>query len=388
MKLKKLIIPVLLLIMFLPIMVKAEECNLEDISITSIKVEKKTDSVEEVSAATANGREINLNLNMSELGANIQYKMVVKNNSSNDYELDKKTFSVNSDYVNYTIESNDDSNIIEAKSSKEFYLNVEYKNPVDIELFRAGLFKDSKEMILDLAADSSVKNPNTKDYILPAIIILVVVASIVIKKKKEYANFALIIGLTIAIPLTVHALCKSEIKINSNINIISDEYYIFYIGEIPLKTGMTVLPAEEIEVDGYGDPVEEEIIFYDTYQETEEDTFIRYLVKNNVITKSQVGYIIDDKAYYLTGGGATKMEEYDYYYDDSIYFEENLNTITESLDISNCEINIDSESGKVYCEQDGYSIRGGTRGNFNTTLDNGMHCRVSDDGTSACQQGK
>ena len=151
---------------------------------------------------------------------------------------------------------------------------------------------------------------------------------------------------------------------------------------------MTVLPAEEIEVDGYGDPFEEEIIFYDTYQETEEDTFIRYLVKNNVITKSQVGYIIDDKAYYLTGGGATKMEEYDYYYDDSIYFEENLNTITESLDISNCEINIDSESGKLYCEQDGYSIKGGTRGNFNTTLDNGMHYRVSDDGTSACKQGK
>ena len=109
---KKLLLPILLFMMFIPFYVNAETCDTDKISISSIIVENKSDNVEEVEEATASGKNINLNLSMSNVGDNIEYKIVVKNDSNEDYEIDKTRLKLNSDYINYSFETDDNSYIV------------------------------------------------------------------------------------------------------------------------------------------------------------------------------------------------------------------------------------------------------------------------------------
>ena len=84
----KKIILLMIIVMSIPFFVKAETCDSDKITISSIKIENKSESVNEINPVNINGKNINLNLSMIEPGDNIQYKMVVQNNSNDDYELD------------------------------------------------------------------------------------------------------------------------------------------------------------------------------------------------------------------------------------------------------------------------------------------------------------
>ena len=110
----------------MPVFVYAETCDTDKITIENIVVDNKTDSVEELVAATASGKNINLNLSMSEVGDNIEYKFVIKNDSNEDYEFDNTNLNISSDYIDYSFETDDNTNIVKANSSKNVTLKVEY----------------------------------------------------------------------------------------------------------------------------------------------------------------------------------------------------------------------------------------------------------------------
>ena len=239
---KKLILPIILFVMFIPFYVNAETCDTDKISISSITVEEKSDNVTEINEASASGKNINLNLSMSEVEDNINYKIVVKNDSNEDYELDKNSFNISSDYIDYTIESEDNSNIVKANSSKTVYLKVEYKNEVPDEAFESGTYNDNKTMTVNLSTGDTIsvpdtlKNPNTgvQSYIIILTLILIIsITACVILRKKKYAKFMiLIVGTAIIIPVSVYALCKCEIKIDSKVEIKKklDKFTIHFIG--------------------------------------------------------------------------------------------------------------------------------------------------------------
>ena len=226
---KKIILPILLFVMFIPFYVNAETCDTDKISISSITVESKSDNVEETDEATANGRNINLNLSMSEVGDTIEYKILVKNDSNEDYELDKNSFNINSDYIDYTLTSEDNSNTVKAGEVKSVYLKAKYKKEVPDEAFESGKYSDNKTMSIQLSNGDNqnvldkIKNPQTgvQSYIIIlAIILLVSLSVFIVLKKKKYTKFmVLIIGLSIIIPISVYALCKCEITIESNVEI-------------------------------------------------------------------------------------------------------------------------------------------------------------------------
>lgn len=127
----------IILLVLLPIIVSAEDCNDNNITIESIKVENKSENVKEINSATVDGKNINLDLSMSDVGDSIKYRILVKNDSNDDYELNKKSFNISSDYIDYSIDTDNKSNIVKAKSSKTVYLNVEYKNKVEDEKFNS-----------------------------------------------------------------------------------------------------------------------------------------------------------------------------------------------------------------------------------------------------------
>ena len=235
---KKFMLPILLFLLFIPLYVNAETCDTDKISISSISLDKKSENVTEVEKTTANGKNINLNLSMSEVGDNIEYKIVIKNDSNEDYDLDKNSINISSDYIDYSFDSEDNNKIIKAKTSKTIYLKVQYKNEVPGDQFISGTYNEKKNMTLNLSTNNTTKetsnlqNPNTgvQSYFLISIIIIItsLFIYVVLKKQKRKLFIILITGIVTIIPIRIYALCKSEINILSNINIKEKEYNITY----------------------------------------------------------------------------------------------------------------------------------------------------------------
>ena len=239
----------LFILIFLPFIVNAETCNTNDITISSITIGDKTGNVKEISEATAVGKNINLDLSMSEVGDSVEYKVLVSNESNNDYELDKNSFSIDSNYINYNIYSEDNSNIVKANSEKLIFLKVEYKNEVPNEVFESGTYNDNKSLVLNLSTGDEIVNPKTgvKNNIYILIILLgISFVSFIALNKKHFSIFLIIvIGAIIIIPISVSALCKCEINLESNVHIVKiqqfkikivncskwlDDYYEFEYG--------------------------------------------------------------------------------------------------------------------------------------------------------------
>lgn len=230
---KKFLLPILLFLMFIPLYVNAEACDTNKISIENIAIESKSDNVKELSQATASGKNINLNLSMSEVGDNIEYKFVVKNDSNEDYELDKTSLNISSDYIEYSFETEDDSNIVKANSSKVVFIRVNYKTEVPEDKFENGTYSDNKTMIAYLSngqtieVPDTIKNPNTGDSLLFFMLICILCVGItmcmVLSRKKLNKFMILLLTLMITIPTSVYAICKIEITVESNVNIVEKE---------------------------------------------------------------------------------------------------------------------------------------------------------------------
>ncbi len=234
---KKFILQILLFLMFIPFVVNAETCDTDKITISSITVESKSDNVEELDEATASGKNINFNLSMTNLGDNIEYKIVVKNDSNKDYLLDKNSFNISSDYIEYNIESEDNSYVVKANSSKTVYLKINYANEVPDEAYETGKYNDNKTIKVNLSTGDTInvpdtlKNPNTGDSLIFIVFLILIISgtSFIILKKTKYIKYIiLIIGTIITIPISAYALCKFEIIIESNIIIRQTREVVFY----------------------------------------------------------------------------------------------------------------------------------------------------------------
>ena len=222
---------VILTLLILPFMVKAEDiCEDDKISITSIEVETIPNSIEEVTPGTVEGKTINLNLSMSEEGDYIQYKLLVKNDSNQDYELSSNSITSDSDYVEYSIETEDGSNVIEAKSSKNALLTVRYANQVPSNVFENGTYNNVQSLKVEFTSENTINVPDTlknKSIILLFIIVIVLVELIVysvIKKKNCKKIMMLLIAALITIPICTYAVCVCKVDINSSISFIDNCY--------------------------------------------------------------------------------------------------------------------------------------------------------------------
>ena len=335
---KKYIIPILLFVLFIPLYVNAENCNTDKITINSINVESKSGDAEELNEATAIGKSINLNLSMSNVGDIIKYKVVFKNDSNDDYELDKTSLNISSDYIDYSFETEDNSNIVKANSSKTVTLRIEYKNEVPEDKFENGSYNDNKTVTVQLSNNNiietpdALKNPNTgiQSNILIFVIILLICGTIYLfLKKKKYTKFMiLIIGIAIIIPISVYALCKCNIMINSNINIKNNSYTgtLYRYNNIRIRNGSNIFGyflkssdvykntlyntyeecSANITNDDYCEKVQDSIFNYSGFSEDKEslnkNVILRHDVVNNIIKNTYICYLDDSGEYCLEGG--------------------------------------------------------------------------------------
>ena len=244
MKLKKLILPVMLFLILIPFMVNAETCDTDKITIDSVTIQEKSNNVTEVEQPVIEGKKIKVNLKMMEVNDSIEYKLVVKNNSNEDYELDKNSLNANSDYIEYTLKTDDDSLVVKSGKTKDVYLKVQYKNEVPDSEFSDGKFNDNKSFVLNLLngqtieVPDTIKNPKTGDRLIFLMLICIVCVGItmymVLNRKKAPKYMVLLLAMMITIPASVYALCKIEVSIESNVTIeknVEQKYDVAYVIE-------------------------------------------------------------------------------------------------------------------------------------------------------------
>ena len=250
---------ILLLIIFLiPFIVYAEDsCNPDSIEILSIDLIDNSKDVVEVNKASNSGNNVNVDLQVKSVGDNAKYKMIVKNTSNDDYEINKDALSIGSEYFNYSFETEDNSNIVKAGESKVVYLVVKYENEIPEEKINSnGLFVENKNLVVDLSnkdVPAIVKaiedNPVTSTGI--ALLVLVLfsgIVLIVVKKTKVKKYMLLIAPVLLLIPYTVYAICKCEIKVVSKIEVNTNYSGVIYRNDYGLLRKGSRLKLHEEEI--------------------------------------------------------------------------------------------------------------------------------------------
>ena len=173
---KRIVYLVLLMVLFIPFVVNAETCETEKVNITSIDiVDPDNDKVIEVNPPTVEGKQINVDLSMSDVGTEAVYKMTVRNDSEEDYDFDKTSLNIDSDYISYSFDSEDNSTVIKANSSKTILLRVKYKKEVPESAFENGEYNDTNVMDINLSNDIVPNNPSTGVSILIGFALIVLI---------------------------------------------------------------------------------------------------------------------------------------------------------------------------------------------------------------------
>ena len=243
-----------LFILIIPFIVYAEDsCNPDSVKIESIKLDSKSDNVIEKEAASIDGNSLNVNLSVSNKGDNARYELVLNNTSDVDYEIND--LNLDSEYVGYSIISEDGSNIVKAGASKKVYLVVKYENEIPDEKINSdGLFVENKNFVVDLSnkeVSSIVKAIEENPYTSTGIILVVVaiVSGLVIlsiKKVKVRKYMVLVIPVLVLIPYTVYAVCKCELKVNSKVEVNTNYTGVIYRTDPGfLRKGSRLKPHEE-----------------------------------------------------------------------------------------------------------------------------------------------
>ncbi len=216
----------ILLLLFIPIIASAETCDSSKVVVDSITMEEKTDTVIENSPATATDKKIKFDIVMSDAGGSIKYKVVVKNTSSVDYEIDENSFELDSDYLDYSLVFEDESNIVKANSTKTFYITIKYVKEIPYYETNKGIYNDNNTTTVNLVNDSVVNNPETgvNSYlsIIVFVSVLCFITYILVSKKKYNRLIIIILSLSLLIPISINAICKCDITIESKVTIVNE----------------------------------------------------------------------------------------------------------------------------------------------------------------------
>ena len=243
---------ILILLIIIPIYAQAETCDLSSIKLESIELNKTEGNAKELSIASISDKKIKLDIKLYDPGDYLEYNLLLKNTSNEDYYFDENSLKLNIDYLEYKFNYGDNSNIVKAGEEKIIKLRVEYKNKVPSEKLDNGIYKNTNSMNIVLAnKDLNIfVNPETVNMIkLFILIVLTVIVLMTIKVKKEKNYLTLLFGIALILPITVYAICKSNIIIETKVEIDGKEAYFLTGQEVNIK--MKEVAGDDTSIDAY-----------------------------------------------------------------------------------------------------------------------------------------
>ena len=219
MKINKLLL-IFLTFIFMPCFIYAQSCDPSKITIESVELIDNIEEYHEPSdPPTIEDNTIKLNINFNEVGQSVKFKVVITNNSEDDFEL--SIDSDNSSYIKY--ELIDTQSIIPTNSSSEFYIKATYLNEIPEQEFENNGFNKINTVKMNFKFEDELVNPKTGNinYIkIILFIICVAIAAFVYLKNKQQVYFVFILfAFLLLVPTNVNSLCQICINIESNVNI-------------------------------------------------------------------------------------------------------------------------------------------------------------------------
>ena len=275
-----------LVLLLIPFIVLAEECDISKITIPSIEQKSIEGNTVEVDKPKFQDKDINLNLKMFEIGDSISYDVTIKNDSEEDYMIDEDSFKTDSEYIEYSLKTNDNSNVIKAKSTKDLTLTVTYKKEIDDSLLTNYKYdaannlkislntKDKPKELAIITTDNikeskdpvNIKNPVTSINSIKLIIIILLsclaLIYLLINNKRKYSKY-LIILLSLLTISTVYAICKVDIDIKSSIEIEKKPKLVDTILDLSNQENACIVKYEGDVTDEVGKTVPASKVYFD-----------------------------------------------------------------------------------------------------------------------------
>ncbi len=350
---KRLLFFLLLFLLFIPV-VSAVECKNCSVSIESISLDD-SDHVKELAEAKVTEQDIELQLKMVNVGDSIQYKIVLKNDSNRNYELESNSISSNSEYVDYILMAEDDSTMIQSHSSKTMILMAQYNRKIPDDIYRNGEYIDSVTIPFELSTDENAYQSNEKTSYLLLIAISFVIFVLIFfgyKKYRSMKEFIFILCL-LCIPVSVFATCQCNLHIDSTVTFKQKQY-------VYSNTSQTV-----------GQGLNQTSV-YTNLKEALESFSHYYIIRlavdeQSIVEGSDIVFVVDGKAYSLHGG------------DYGVSFDDNLSQLVSAFGDDHCR----REQVHTICTNDRLSVRVYETGKISIT-DGRNSCVISENGTSIC----
>ena len=259
---KKIRLFILGLILLIPFSVFANEKIVKntnhtgDVYIASSELVKIGDEVEEISSPTLKDLNIKFNIRFLSINQSVQYKLIIKNDSSKDYKVVNENNFKNSDYIDYQFKFDNGSDIIKANSEEEMLVTITYKKQVPSDKLVNGKFVEDNTMSLNLS--NQISNPLTvlQRYVFSILLIIVVGVSIIyfLKHKNIKKSLkVLLIGL-ILIPVTAKAIDAIKISIDSHIEIDTTSNNLLYRKIISAEASDSTYETGINEITAKGSP--------------------------------------------------------------------------------------------------------------------------------------
>lgn len=214
MKYYKYLLLLILSFVFIPNVSAAEK-----VSIKSVSVDSKSDICDVVNEPIINDLSIKFDVKFYATGDYIKYKVVINNPTSEDYDIGLPDY--NSEYISYEYLFDGDP-IVKKNSETVMYVLIKYLVEVPDEQLNSNFYTETRDVVINLGKDVIEDNPKTSDksIIACSIILLILLITIVLYKKYNLKNIKLIIPLIIILlPISIYALSKLELKVESKVSI-------------------------------------------------------------------------------------------------------------------------------------------------------------------------
>jgi len=209
-----------ILLLFVPFMVKAQ-----DIEIKSITLLEKIGDVEVKNEPKIDGTIIDFDLAFTNVDDSVKYKVVVKNTSNEDLDINSEPQYGTNKYIKYEIELGKESRTIKAGQERELTIVVSYDKEIPTEEFDDGVYNEKGSVSIDL--NSTKENPKTSTFITIAIVIagISLITGILIHHGMKKTAITTVLLSLVALPVTIGALKEVRINISSKIEI-TDRCYV------------------------------------------------------------------------------------------------------------------------------------------------------------------
>jgi hypothetical protein len=220
----------LLILLFIPCIVLAKN----DVEIKSVTLIDKSEEVTELESAKYNGLKIDFSLKFTAKDDYAKYKIVLVNNSDKDYEIDNTSTFNTKKFIKYDYEVENNKKVLKSKEELTINILITYIKELEDSDFVDGFYKETNSVSLELVNDNDVidnpvikmvTNPNTSTGYILLVIFAVILSMLVLVLVKNKRSKLFIIAILLTIPLTVYALEKIKIDVETYIEIERRNYF-------------------------------------------------------------------------------------------------------------------------------------------------------------------